>query len=118
MPLEAHDPRWIELLQDASRQEMEIPVDDISQGVNLRQKLYTVRSEMQKAKHPAYLATTRVKISIMFLPSGAAKPISFVSRKTTPVPDGEVKCYLRLVPDKYSDILDKKGYKIPEEPEL
>ncbi len=118
MPL-ADDPRWIDLLNDAGRKEKRIEVETVNEGVQLRQLLYRVRAHMKETKHIYMHTASLVKISIMVKPKD--KPaFSFVSRKTTPIPEGDQleKVYLQLTPDKFANILDREGYKVSEEPEL
>lgn len=117
MPLSNYDARWLEVLRDAGTKEKLISFDRYEDAVALRHMLYRIRGDMQREKHEWYDRAAKVKMSITFtLPDGSFK--SFVSKKATPIPEGTKQFHLRLVPDKFSEILDKEGYKIPEQPDL
>jgi hypothetical protein len=117
MAVSNYDPRWLDVLRDGATKEITLTLPDMTAATTLRSKLYRLRKDMGKEKHPFYDLVAKISITACWrLKSG--KEIAFINNQRTPPPAAaDIKeTILTIKPHdkKYESILESAGYKIPE----
>lgn len=101
MSTKSYDQRWLAAWRDAATRELRFgPLPTRGAVVNLRQRLYNLRKDMIKEKHPFADAAKTCKI---------LNPIE--------AKDG---WYMAMVPAdfQYDELLEKAGYSVADAPDL
>lgn len=126
-----YDARWTEVLRDAGTKEVLLYFPEIGPALALRQKLYSLRSDMKKENHPFYELASKVGMAVLMIHQDGTQT-SFVNHSKTPVPpklmpydisdkgNKKAPIILRLKPHdlRYHDILEDAGYQLDPQPDL
>jgi hypothetical protein len=121
MAVSDYDPRWIDAFKKAVNEPIEFKFENAREATALRQVLYRVRAAMNKETlyyRDAQQANKLVFSVVYVLKDG--KEIPFANNTITPEPKELKHVLLRLIPKgaKYDHLLEEKGFKIPEQPDL
>lgn len=65
MSIESYDPRLLEVWRRAPIEPVRLPVRSRAQAVTLRHRLYRLRAELRRNKHPLSHSAERAKVSIV-----------------------------------------------------
>lgn len=114
MSVSDFDPRYIDIWKDSGTKRVVIPMPSVDAAVNLRQRLYRLRSAMKKEGHAMYETARRAVASIRI--SYSDKVMLFSNKKSTPLPADTYKVDLVVQPegDIYNEALAEAGYRLPE----